>query len=125
MPRLFLSQAIVTDWVGGGRVALEGDLLRLPGAGALYLSPAVYFERIDGAQPDAYALVGSVKSAGELSQMGAEHYDTSVVLADQSYTVRPGYLATPVGEGGLETVLDGAAWGRMLSAIGALSSGRM
>jgi hypothetical protein len=124
MPRLYLSQAIVSDWLGGGRVALEGDLLRLPGVGALYLSPAVYFERIDGANADANALVGSVKSATELSQMGAEHYDTSVVLADQSYTVRPGYLATPVGEGGIETVFDGAAWGRMIAAIGELSSGR-
>jgi len=125
MPRLYLSQAIVSDWLGGGRVSLEGDLLRLPGAFALYLSPAVYFERIDGANADAHGLVGSVRAAAELTQLGAEHYDTSVVLADQSYTVRPGYLATPVGEGGIETVVDGAAWARMVAAMASLSPGRM
>ncbi len=91
----------------------------------LYINPAVYFERVDGAENDAYDVVGAVKSAQELAQMGAEHYETSVVLGEYAYTVRPGFLAVPVANDGTEMVLDGAGWGRLLAGLSTLSPARI
>ena len=88
---------------------------------SLFINPAVYFERVDGSEPDAYQLVGTVKSAQELAQMGAEHYADSVVVGDYAYTVKPGFLAVPVGADGTETVLDSTAWGRLLGGFEALA----
>lgn len=128
MPRIFISQGLVDEWLGAGGITLDGDLLQLNAAGGparLFINPAVYFERVDGAETDAYDVVGAVKSAQELAQMGAEHYDTSVVLGEYAYTVRPGFLAVPVGADGTEMVLDGPAWGRLLHGFSALSPGRI
>jgi hypothetical protein len=53
--------------------------------------------------------------------MGAEHYDTSVVLADLAYLVRPGYLAVFVGEGGVAALFDPSAWTRLCATLAAMS----
>ncbi len=128
MPRIFVSQGLVDEWLGAGRVQLRGDLLELDAAGtpmSLFINPAVYFDRIDGQEVDAYDVLGVVKSAQELAQMGAEHYETSVVLGDYAYTVVPGFLAVPVGPDGTEQVLDGPAWGRLVAGLSALAPGRV
>ena len=75
------------------------------------------FERVDGDDQDPYQVVGCVKSSLELAQMGAEHFDTSVVLGELAYTVEPGFLAVPVGPDGTETLMDGAAWGRLRTTL--------
>ena len=124
MPRVFISQTLVDEWLGGGGIDLDGDLLRLDAGGApmtLFINPAVYFERVDGTEADAYDVVGVVKSSQELAQMGGEHYETAVVLGDYAYTVKPGFLAVPVGADGTETVLDGAGWGRLLAGLSVLA----
>ncbi|RMG97777.1 MAG: hypothetical protein D6705_07875 [Deltaproteobacteria bacterium] len=128
MPRIFVSQGLVDEWLGAGRVRLEGDLLHLDAGGApmaMFINPAVYFDRIDGQDVDAYDVLGVVKSAQELAQMGAEHYETSVVLGDYAYTVIPGFLAIPVGPDGTEQILDGVGWGRLLAGLSALAPGRV
>ena len=102
---------------------LDGDLLRLPveaSGVSLYLSPAVAFERVEGAQSDPHQLVGSVRGAQELAQMGAELYDTSVVLGECAYSVRPGFLAIPVGEGGVEALFEPARWSQLAALLTAL-----
>jgi hypothetical protein len=124
MPRVFISQALVDEWLDAGGIELNGDLLRLDAGGApmaLSINPAVFFERVDGAEADAYDVVGVVKSAQELAQMGGEHYETAVVLGDYAYTVKAGFLAVAVGNDGAETVLDGAGWGRLLAGLSALA----
>ncbi len=128
MPRIFVSQAMVDDWLGGGRIQLDGDLLQVDAAGtpmSLFINPAVYFERVDGTEAEPYDLVGAVKSSQELAQMGGEHYETSVVLGDFAYTVKPGFIAVPVGADGTETLLDGAGWGRLLAGLGTLAPGHI
>jgi hypothetical protein len=123
MPRLYVSQPLVDSWLTAGRVRLDGDLLRLeavPTPIQLHINPAVYFERVDGSDPDPYAVVGCVKSAEELGQMGAEHYENSVIVGDHAYTVRPGFLAIPVGADGTETLMDGPTWGRLVQALSQL-----
>ena len=119
-----MSQLLVDQMLSSGRIALDGDLVRFQGGAtplALYINPAVYFERVDGTDVDAYDVVGAVKSLQELAQMGAEHYETSVVLGDYAYTVKPGFLAIPVGADGTEAVLDGIGWGRLLGTFQALA----
>jgi hypothetical protein len=126
MPRIYVSQAMVDAWLGAGRTRLDGDLLRLPaeaGAISLYLNPAVHVERIDGSDADTHGLVGTVRSTQELALLGAELYDASVVLGEQAYTVRPGFLAIPVGEGGVEAMFDPAAWDRLIGTLQALAHG--
>lgn len=123
MPRIYVSQALLDRWLASGRVRLDGDLLRLPaeaGGISLYLSPAVAFERLEGAQSDPHQLVGSVRGAQELAQMGAELYDTSVVLGECAYSVRPGFLAIPVGEGGVEALFEPGRWSHLAALLTAL-----
>lgn len=120
MPRIFVAQTLVDQWLSGGLVQLDGELMRVAAGGAptsLFITPAVCFERVDGDDPDPYQVVGCVKSSVELTQMGAEHFDTSVVLGDLAYTVEPGFIAVPVGPDGTETLMDGAAWGRLRSTL--------
>jgi hypothetical protein len=124
MPRIFVAQTLADSWLAAGRVQLERDLLRLPdpsgGVVDLFINPAVFFERIDGTEADVHAVVGKVKTAQELAQMGADHYESSVVMGDFAYTVVPGYLAVAVDAKGAELKLDGASWGRLMANIEAL-----
>ncbi|MCA9683282.1 MAG: hypothetical protein KC457_13875 [Myxococcales bacterium] len=117
-----MSQACIDRWLGAGGIAIEGDFLRfhaVPQA-RLLVSPGVYFERIDGNDSDPYDIVGAVKTAMELAQMGADHFDSSVVLGDYAYTVKPGFIANPVGPDGAPVMLDGGSWGQLVGAMEAL-----
>ena len=69
---------------------------------------------------DPYDIIGAVKTAQELAQMGAEHWENSVVLSDFAYTVKPGFIATPVGDDGSPVMLDGTRWGQLVGAMEAL-----
>ena len=121
MPRIYVSQALVDRWLGEGRIELDGDLLRLAGPRtSLFINPAVYFECVDGGDADPHQIVGCVKSSQELAQMGAEHYDTSVVLGDHAYTVQPGFIAVPVGADGTETLMDGYGWSSLVGTLQAM-----
>jgi hypothetical protein len=122
MVRVFMSQNCIDRWHAAGGIAIDGDLLRFHAvpSTSLFINPGVYFERIDGGETDPYDIVGAVKSAQELAQMGAEHYETSVVLGDYAYTVNPGFVASPVGADGSPVMLDGNAWGQLVGAMEAL-----
>jgi len=125
MPRIFVAQTLADSWLNAGRVQLDRDLLRLPGPDGtldLFINPAVFFERIDGSETDVNEVVGRVKTAQELAQMGADHYESSVVMGDYAYTVVPGYLAIAVDARGTELALDGVAWARLVSQIEGLGS---
>ena len=122
MPKIFVSQNTIDRWLGSGGIVLDGDTLRFTSGMAvdLVILPGVYFDHIEGNEADPYDIIGAVKSSQELAQMGAEHYDRSVVLGDYAYTVNPGFVAIPVGPDNTEAVLDGAAWGALLNSMEAL-----
>lgn len=124
MPRVFVSQMSLDQWMANGAIALEGDMLRIHLAPdyRLYIYPAVHFERIEGGDQDPYDILGAVKSSQELAQMGADHYENSVVLGDHAYTVKPGFVALPIGQDGSEMNLDGSQWGTLLYAFESLGA---
>jgi hypothetical protein len=122
MVRVFMSQNCIDRWHATGGIAIAGDLLRFHAVPYvnLFINPSVYFERIDGGEADPYDIIGAVKTAQELAQMGAEHWENSVVLSDFAYTVKPGFIASPVGEDGSPVMLDGGMWGQLVGAMEAL-----
>jgi len=125
MPRIFVAQTLADSWLAAGRVQLERDLLRVSdpaGSFDLFINPAVYFERIDGNETDVHQVVGQVKTAQELAQIGADHYESSVVMGDFAYTVVPGLIAVAVDPKGAEIKLDGASWGRLLGQLESLGT---
>jgi hypothetical protein len=122
MVRVFMSQNCIDRWHATGGIAIAGDLLRFHAVPyvTLFINPSVYFERIDGGEADPYDIIGAVKTAQELAQMGAEHWENSVVLSDFAYTVKPGFVATPVGDDGSPVILDGGRWSQLVGAMEAL-----
>jgi hypothetical protein len=124
MPRIFVAQTLVDAWLSSGRVSLERDLLRLSGPPSvdLFINPAVWFEKIDGGDADPHDVVGRVRTSQELAQMGADHYESSVVMGDYAYTVKPGFTATAVDARGSEVRLDGPTWGRLMAQLEALGT---
>jgi hypothetical protein len=125
MVRVFVSQNCIDRWLGAGGIAIDGDYLRfhaVPRA-ILYIMPSVYFIRIDGGETDPYDILGAVKTGQELAQMGAEHFESSVVLGDYAYTVNPGFVATPVGPDGTAIMVDPVTWGQLVGAMEALGTG--
>jgi hypothetical protein len=118
MPRIFVAQTLADSWLAAGRVAARARPAAPAGVGGrhvdLFINPAVFFERIDGSETDVHEVVGKVKTAQELAQMGADHYESSVVMGDYAYTVVPGYLAIAVDARGAELKLDSASLGSLL-----------
>jgi hypothetical protein len=119
MVRIFVSQGCIDRWLGLGGLVIEGDLMRFTAVPdtSLFITPSVYFERIDGSDTDPYDIVGAVKTAHELAQMGADHYESSVVLGDFAYTVKPGFVSVPVGPDGSPLMIDGVRWGRLVNMM--------
>ncbi len=96
--RIFFPQEALDQWVHEGRVDLQGSELVILGEGRRYrVVEAVHVVvEVTGAQ-DAFELVGRVKSVPYLTELGAELFDTSMLLDDLAYEVIPGFMGTPVG----------------------------
>lgn len=122
MPRLFVAQSALDRWIDAGGISLDADVMRLSAAPsvAFFVNPAVYFVSIDGGTQDPFDIIGACKTSHELAQMGADHYETSVLIGENSYTVVPGFVGVPVGADGAETQLDGGTWGAVAHAIESL-----
>lgn len=124
MPRLYFAQSLIDEWLTHQQAELKGDILRISldsGDIELFINPAVYFEQIDGTESDVYDVVGRVKTSQELAQMGADHYETSVVIADHAYTVKPGFTAVVVDQQGQIQNLDEAQWHKLVAHLEAVS----
>lgn len=96
MPRLFVSQARLDEWVEQQRVELESNRMTLDDGRRFQLSEAVLFAEVVGGDADPNDLVGRVKSRRQLDELGAEHYPGSVIYGDTGYEVKDGYLADPL-----------------------------
>lgn len=122
MSRIYLSQELVDECMAIGRMQLEGEFLRVDGAVSFWIDPAVLFEAVDTGATDPHEVLGCVKTAQELAQMGAEHFDRSVLVGEVAYTVRPGFLAVPVGPDGVPSPLDPRSWSEVTLTLGDLAA---
>jgi hypothetical protein len=102
MNRLFWSQELLDRWILEEKISLEDDRLMIKEDDHEYrVSQAVYFVADVGDGDDPHDLVGRVKEAKQLEEMGAEHYMDSVLVEDCAYEVKPGFIGLPfVSEAG-------------------------
>ena len=90
---LFVPQKVLDKWSEKGRVELKGHVLvLLKEKKSFQLTPAVRFIKME-AGDDVKGLLQKVKTVDALKQMGAEHYQESVILGDSAYQVQQGFLA--------------------------------
>lgn len=96
--RAFIAQETLDVWLADERVSLDGEVLKLsphPRAPALLLTTAVYFETEVTTGEDPFSLCGKVKTLASVLDMGGEHAPGSpgsVVIGDNAYEVRDGFL---------------------------------
>ncbi len=96
MARLFISLPCLDTWIEQGQAKLAGE--QLTTAGVTYqLKPAVAFTALAGSESDVHQLLGKVKSKAQLADLGAEHFEDSVILGDIAYQVVEGFLGEPLG----------------------------
>ena len=47
---------------------------------------------------DQHALLGKVKTREQLSELGAEVFESSMIVGDDAYDVIPGFVGEPIGQ---------------------------
>jgi hypothetical protein len=93
VPKLFLPQATLEEWLAAEKADLQEDSLVIPAENATYpLTPAVHFTKVVSGE-DERGLVNKVKSKAQLDALSAEQMMDSVILGDDAYEVVPGYTA--------------------------------
>lgn len=101
--RLFVSGALLDRWVTVGQVELEDGVLKVKPTGTEYtLEEAARVVGEATGAVDPQGLVGRVRTLAELSALGAEVLDRSVLLGELAYDVVPGFIAAPAGDRGGE-----------------------
>jgi len=94
--RLFIPQDTMDRWVDEERAVLTDDELTLINEARIYrLAPAVLFLREATGADDPLELVGRVKDQAQLTILGADAYMDSVILDENAYDVRRGFVAIP------------------------------
>lgn len=93
MARLFISQERLDRLTAEARVVLVGDALELPALGARFrLQPAVHFLTLVAGEDQA--LLGRVKTAAQLLELGAELVADSVLCGESAYQCESGFVGT-------------------------------
>ncbi len=96
--RVFFPQALLDTLIADERVDITGDVLLLRDQGRRYtISEGVHVFRDASGGGDAAGLVGHVKTREQLSEIGAEVFENSMILGDEAYDVVPGFIGEPVG----------------------------
>lgn len=93
MPAVFIAQSTLQQWSDAGKVRLDDTTLHLLKEGrSVALKPAVRFTKLTVGDEDPHGLLGKVKTAEQLAEMGAEHYMDSVIHGDTAYEVVEGFM---------------------------------
>ncbi len=93
MRRLFVSQELLDQWAGQGKIELSGNHLKILAEDRTFqIHPGARFLSLAAGQ-DANKLVGKVKSDDQLRDLGGELYMNSVLVGEDAYDVQPGFLA--------------------------------
>jgi hypothetical protein len=98
MSRLFVSQELLDQWAGEGKVEIEGNTLKLTAEKLSFdVQPGVRFLKL-AAGEDREHLIGRVKSESQMNSLGAELYMSSVLVGEDAYDVQSGFLCeVPTG----------------------------
>ncbi|WP_428268511.1 hypothetical protein [Haliangium sp.] len=97
MARLYISQKRIDIWSGENRIDIRGDVMTLVEHGRDFrVEPAARFLAVSGGGDDPHDLLGKVKSARELEQMGADLMADSVIYTDTAYDVEEGFIGEPL-----------------------------
>jgi hypothetical protein len=92
MSRLFVSQELLDQWSGEGKIELEGNLLKLINESRFFeIQPGVRFVKL-AAGEDRQKLNCKVKTESQMSALGAELYMNSVLVGEDAYDVQTGFL---------------------------------
>jgi hypothetical protein len=90
-----MAQETLDVWLADERVSLEGEVLKLlpePTGPAFLLTTAVYFQAEVTTGEDPLGLCGQVKTLAKVLELGGEHAPGSVVIGDNAYEVRDGFV---------------------------------
>lgn len=94
--RIFFPLDSVEEWSNEGKVEVRGnELVVVADARRYNLEDAAHVVREVSGTECPRSLPGKVKSKTVLEELGAELYDTSMVLGDNAYDVVQGWLGTP------------------------------
>jgi hypothetical protein len=94
--RIFFPQAALDHWVLEGSVELAGNQLTILGEGRRYrIAEAVRVLREVSGTPDANDVIGKVKSRVYFEELGAEVYESSMIIGENAYEVKTGWLGAP------------------------------
>lgn len=93
MARLYISQKRIDAWSAENRIDVTGDIMTLvEHKRSFTIHPAVRFLKVSVGEDDPHDLVGKVKAAAELEDMGADHMADSVIFGDIAYEVENGFV---------------------------------
>jgi hypothetical protein len=96
--RIFVSSELVDRWLSAGTADLRGEKLEARGTGTSYLvEEAVHVTAEVTGSAEVPELVGRVRPLRDLSSLGAEILDRSMVIGDLAYDIVPGFLVAPLG----------------------------
>jgi hypothetical protein len=94
--RIFFPQAALDQWVLEGSVDLVGNQLTILGEGRRYrIAEAVHVLREVSGTPDVNDIVGKVKSRVFFEELGAEVFESSMIIGENAYDVNTGWLGAP------------------------------
>lgn len=91
---MFFPQRILDALADEGKLTIEGNVLTILSRDrpSFELEPACRIARTADGGPDPHGLVGLIKSAKALREMGAEVYLDSVIYKDTAYQAEPGFI---------------------------------
>jgi hypothetical protein len=96
--RVFFPQPILDTLIADERVDINGAELLLRDEGRRYnISEAVHVLRDAAGGGDQSGLLGKVKTREQLNELGAEVFESSMIVGDDAYDVVPGFVGTPFG----------------------------
>jgi hypothetical protein len=94
--RIFFPQAALDQWVLEGSVELAGSQLTILGEGRRYrIAEAVHVVREVSGTPDVNDVIGKVKSRVFFEELGAEIFESSMIIGENAYDVKTGWLGAP------------------------------
>lgn len=94
--RIFFPQAALDQWIIEGSVELNGNQLTILGEGRRYrIAEAVRVLAEVSGTVDLNDVIGKVKSRVYFEELGAEILEDSMIIGDNAYEVKTGWLGAP------------------------------